>query len=79
MDNLSCPQDPVEAGECFSRSGLCDGLFDCAGGDDEGSSFSALECLGECRIENPGPGPVLQIVWWLSDPSFTVLGAYKNA
>lgn len=49
-DNLSCPNQPIQTGNCILGSTLCDGTNDCmniAGGTqgtDEGAGFSALEC-----------------------------------
>lgn len=52
-DNLSCPNVAIEAGACFTRDLLCNGIVDCIdqaspanNGADEGvnSVFSALEC-----------------------------------
>lgn len=48
-DNLSCPNVPVEMGQCFVRSELCDGSNDCADGttgSDEGDNllWNKLEC-----------------------------------
>ena len=43
-DNLSCPLlDPNELA-CYSRAMLCDGVEDCVGGSDEGTSLIALQC-----------------------------------
>lgn len=49
-DNLSCPNDPIEVGQCLRRSQLCNGVNDCGDtqfvGSDEGdaTSLTALEC-----------------------------------
>lgn len=49
VDNLSCPEEEIEFGNCFLRSSLCDGVGDCNDGgvgSDEGDDnlFSSLEC-----------------------------------
>lgn len=42
VDNLSCPEVPIEEGQCFNRSLLCNGVSNCTGGEDEG--VTDLEC-----------------------------------
>lgn len=46
LDNFSCNGDPLRGLACFSRSRLCDGIFDCNDQADEGNddALSSLEC-----------------------------------
>ena len=43
-DNLSCPDVSEGMGNCFSRGSLCDGVWDCSSGLDEGESLMNLMC-----------------------------------
>jgi hypothetical protein len=46
VDNLSCPEEPVERGECLRRRDLCNFIFDCLDREDEGRTpaLSRLIC-----------------------------------
>ena len=45
-DNFSCNDATIQEGDCISFSALCNGVRDCADGEDEGDNaqLSSLQC-----------------------------------